>query len=154
MGEHPLPSRSFHQGHAHFWDRVLSRRQFVTAAAAAAGGALASTTLSPLVYAAQAFPAASQGAVLPNPIPGGIQPLGPGTPIFHVFVPDPNNPDIEPSSITDFNGRIGTAEVKGSGIGTQGRIQTPLNFDCDVRFMDGVYVGVDSKKHRGTFTFI
>jgi len=124
------------------------------AAAAVAGGAVASKTLSPLVYAAEAFPVRSTGAVPPKPIPGGIQPLGPGTPIFHVFIPDPTNPDIEPSSITDFNGRIGTAEVQGTGVGTLGGIETPLNFDCDVRFMEGPYVGVDNKVHSGAFTFI
>jgi hypothetical protein len=142
---------SAHAGHAHFWERALSRRQFCQTAAGLAAGAFGAgliSPLTPLLYAS------GGGVVLPNPIPGGIQPFGPGTPVFHVFLPDPNNPDVEPSTITDFNGRIGTCEVQGTGIGTMGGTSTPLNFDCDVRFMDGTYVGVDAKVHHSSFVFI
>ena len=76
MRDYRLPSLPFHRGHTHFWERVLSRRRFVMAAAAVAGGAVASKTLSPLVYAAEAFPVRSTGAVPPKPIPGGTSPFG------------------------------------------------------------------------------
>jgi hypothetical protein len=68
--------------------------------------------------------------------------LFPGTP-FHVMFPDSE----EPSSITDFNGFVGATDIQGTG--TSG-----LLFDLDMRFMKGVYVGMDGRVHRGTFGFV
>jgi hypothetical protein len=89
----------------------------------------------------------------PRHIPGGIQPFGPGTEVFHVFLPGEGN---EPSTITDFHGSIGIAMVDGTGkgINTKTGATTPLTFDTDTRFMQGVYIGVDGEKHRGTFALI
>jgi len=89
----------------------------------------------------------------PRPIPGGIQPFGPGTEVFHIFLPGRG---AEPSTITDFHGFIGIADTQGTGTGTDTRTgaTTTLLFDNDTRFMQGVYIGVDGKKHRGTFGFI
>jgi hypothetical protein len=89
----------------------------------------------------------------PRPIPGGIQPFGPGTEVFHVFLPGRG---AEPSTITDFHGFIGIADTQGTGTGTNTHTgaTTTLLFDNDTRFMQGVYIGVDGKKHRGTFGFI
>lgn len=53
-----------HPGHAHFWDRAVSRRQFVQTTAAAAGLLLA----SPWKAAADTVPGNT-----PKPIPGGFQ---------------------------------------------------------------------------------
>jgi len=89
----------------------------------------------------------------PRPIPGGIQPFGPGTEVFHVF---PIAPGVELSTITDFHGAIGGAEVQGTGTATKTDTgaTTPLLFDVDMRFIQGVYVGMDGERHRGTFSFI
>jgi hypothetical protein len=57
----------------------------------------------------------------------------------------------DPSSIDDFNGFIGVAHVQGTGTDNNGN---PLLWDTDVRFMQGVYQGVDGNLHRGTFTFV
>ncbi len=135
-------------GHTHFWERaMLSRRQFLGTAAGATGIVLGSGLWMP----GQAL-ARGDGAA-PRPIPGGLQPFGPGTEVFHLFLPGEGN---EPITITDFHGLIGLANVDGTGTGTDTTTgaTTPLTFDNDTRFMQGVYIGVDGKKHRGTFGFI
>jgi hypothetical protein len=60
-------------------------------------------------------------------------------------------PGLDPSSITDFNGFVGVAEVQGTGKTNTGET---LLFDTDMRFMSGVYVGVDGAVHKGAFGFI
>jgi hypothetical protein len=64
-------------------------------------------------------------------------------------------PGLDPSSITDFNGFVGVADVQGTGTGTNpdGSTETLL-FDTDMRFMSGVYVGQDGAVHKGTFGFV
>jgi hypothetical protein len=61
----------------------------------------------------------------PRPIPGGFD----GT-----FTPVPSDPFIQ-----------GTA--RGSDGSTYG-------FDTDMRFMEGTYVGLDGRVHKGSFGFI
>lgn len=87
----------------------------------------------------------------PRPVPGGIQPFGPGTETFHLFLPGPGN---EPSLIGDFNGFIARGEIQGTGTGKDATGTTPLLFDVDAGFMQGEYVGMDGRVHRGTFGFI
>jgi hypothetical protein len=64
-------------------------------------------------------------------------------------------PGIDPSSIGDFNGFVGVADVQGTGTATNpdGSTETLL-FDTDMRFMSGVYVGLDGAVHKGTFGFV
>jgi hypothetical protein len=64
-------------------------------------------------------------------------------------------PGIDPSSITDFNGFVGVADVQGTGTATNpdGSTETLL-FDTDMRLMSGVYVGQDGAVHKGTFGFV
>lgn len=64
-------------------------------------------------------------------------------------------PGMDPSSITDFNGFVGVAQVQGTGTGTNpdGSVETLL-FDTDMRFMSGVYVGQDGAVHKGAFGFV
>ncbi len=133
-------------GHTHFWERaLLSRRQFMTVAAGATGVVLGSGLWMPGL--------ASAHGNAPRPIPGGIQPFGPGTEVFHVF---PIAPGVEPSTITDFHGSIGAAEIQGTGTATHTDTGTTssLVFDVDMRFMQGVYIGMDNETHNGTFAFI
>lgn len=126
-------------GHTHFWERaMLSRRQFLGTAAGATGIVLGSGLWIP----GQAL-AWGDGAA-PRHIPGDTPFLGPGTEVFHVFVPGRGN---EPSTIFDFDGT-------GTGTDTRTGATTRLTFDNDMRFMQGAYIGVDGKKHRGTFGFI
>src|SRR5207247_2625638 len=63
--DHPI-------GHWHFWDRALSRRQFLGTAAAAGGVAAAASLWGPgLAHAA------ARGAGTPRPIPGTVAPGAP-----------------------------------------------------------------------------
>jgi hypothetical protein len=92
--------------------------------------------------------AAWAGGADPKPIPGGLVVGDQG---YHVFLPGATN---EPSTITDFDGVVGILQVQGSGTGRQGGAVVPLNFDNDMRFMQGRYIGQDGRLHHGTFGFI
>jgi hypothetical protein len=90
----------------------------------------------------------------PLPIPGGRFVPNPfGGPDVHLNVPGPADSTVpgvggDPGTITDFNGFSGVAEVEGTGTDGDGN---PLLWRADVRFMQGVYRGVDGDLHRGTF---
>jgi hypothetical protein len=127
-------------GHAHFWQRALSRRQVIRAGA---GGAVAATLLSSSLWVPELAYAAAPVPSDPRPIP---LTLGP----FHVQLLGPGQ---EPSTITDFNGFVGVADVQGTGTGT-GPGAGALLFDTDMRFMSGEYVGVDGKHYHSTFGFV
>lgn len=131
----------------------MSRREFVrnTGVSIAGGVALGAGILRPI----RAHAAAPDD---PLPIPGGSPTLGGG---FHVYGPSPTgfiDPiDAEPASITNFNGVVGLAYV--DGMVTQTRVsdghQERYPFVAsDMRFMQGVYRGVDGKPRQGTFGFI
>jgi hypothetical protein len=94
----------------------------------------------------------------PLPIPAGIPNPFPGMPTLHLNLPGPADapptpPHVghDPSTITDFNGFVGVARVQGTG--TDGS-NNSLFWDADLRFMDGVYRGVDGRVHNGTFVFV
>jgi hypothetical protein len=146
-GDFPTHEESHHSqhyvGHTHFWERaMMSRRRFIGAAAGTTGAILGSALWMPKL----ALAAGSD----PNPIPGGFEVAGK---FFHVFNLGEGS---EPSSITDFKGFVGVADVQGTGtanyIGT-GRHET-LNFDTDLRFMQGTYIGMDGNLYSDTFGFI
>jgi hypothetical protein len=120
----------------------MSRRHFIGAAAATTGAVLGSGLWIPAI-------ALADGST-PRHIPGGFHAFGK---FFHVFLPGPVN---EPSTITDFHGFVGVAEIQGSGTGTNTRTgeKRTLLFDVDVRFMKGTYIGLDGQTHTGTFGFI
>ena len=134
-------------GHTHFWERAtMSRRQFMTTAAGATGVVLASGLWMP--------GRALADNAAPKPIPGDWQPFGPGTEVFHV---DALSPGLtENSTIFDFHGTIGAAIIDGTGIGTNTKtgVTTSLTFDTDMRFIQGVHIGLDGEKHFGTFSLI
>ena len=130
----------------------VSRRRFMQATGGvAAGAAIAGQLLRPrTLYAAGDDPL---------PLPSGS--LGP----FRVFAPyrldDPNlqldPPDAEPATITNFNGVVGLAyidsTVRRTKISTGETVELPSLFS-DMRFMSGVYRGVDGKPRQGTFALI
>jgi len=123
---------------------MLSRRQFMTAAAATTGVVLGSGLWMPGL--------AQASGNAPRPIPGGFPLFGK---FFHVDPSSPG-PNAENSSIFDFHGSIGAADIRGTGTGTNtdnGSTHSLL-FDVDMRFMQGVYIGLDGEKHYGTFSFI
>jgi hypothetical protein len=125
---------------------AVSRRQFLgTAGATGVGLGLGSGLLT----SAAAVADSGGSAVLPRPIPSGfVTPVG----VFiHHHLPGRG---IEASQITDFRGTIGLAQLAGTGTGTLNGTSSKLNFEIDNRFMQGTYVGVDGRRHRGTFGFI
>jgi hypothetical protein len=140
------PGGHRHRGHAHFWQRAaLTRRRLIRTAAGGTAAALA----APLWLPALAQAAPPSGAA-PRPIPSGQQFFGPGTEVFHVFL----GKGEENSTITDFNGAIAAAHILGTATEIHGSTRTPgLIVDGDVRFMKGLYVGVDGRVHQGTFGF-
>jgi hypothetical protein len=93
----------------------------------------------------------------PLPIPGGFLVPNPfGGPDGHFNRPGPADSAVrglggEPSSITDFNGFVGVAMVDGTGTDGSGNF---LLWEADVRFMKGVYRGVDGDIHQGAFAFV
>jgi hypothetical protein len=150
--------------HTHLWERGFSRRSFIHRAAGATGLALGSGLSMPALadqdrrrderdeFEDREGDAAD--AASPLPIPGGTQGI-PGNPeVLHFFFPAPN---AEPSLITDFRGFVGLASARGTGTGinTETGERVALEFDTDLRFMKGAYVGMcDRERHRGTFAFI
>jgi hypothetical protein len=136
-----------HVGHAHFWERFLSRRRFLQAAAGTTGVVLSSG----LGWPGRAL--AGDKKSPPKPIPETIQPF-PDLPDFiHHILPGPVDQGHEPSQITDFNGLVGLCRITGSGT-EKGMGFGKLNFQADMGFMKGVYVGEDGRHHRATFAFI
>jgi hypothetical protein len=128
----PVPRR--HRPH------TLSRRRFLGGAAAALGA----TAVLPGSAMAR-----TRTDATPQPIPGGFTIDGV---TFHV---NGFGLDMEPSTITDFNGFVGICDVRGAGTSTNpdGSTETLL-FDTDMRFMVGEYVGADRRMHHGTFGFV
>ena len=126
-----------------------SRSQFLRRGAVAAGAAATVGLLEPLT-------AFGRSAGSPNPIPGGLKFLD-APPFFEPVTKDPDihilGPTIgsEASSITDFNGALAAAEIQGGAHGSDG---TVYDFDADMRFMQGAYIDVDGRLHKGTFGFI
>ena len=141
----PAESPPHHHAHAQLFPGAMSRRRFMGTAAGAAGAVLTSNLWWPAAAAAS-----EHVEHAPRPIPGGID-VGGTT--FHVFLPGSGN---EPSTITDFKGLVGLANIGGTGTGrdlTTGKTTT-LVFDADMRFMKGTFVDNDGHHRHGTFGFV
>jgi hypothetical protein len=85
----------------------------------------------------------------------------PGSPIlapFHIWAPIfVDSIDAEPATITNFNGVVGIAYLSGNVTRTNrrtGEVLVKPFVDADMRFMQGVYRGVDGKPRQGTFGFV
>jgi hypothetical protein len=140
-------------GHAHFWQRAMSRRQFARTAAGTAtlGAGLGAGLWRPRL-------AEAHGSHEPQPIPGGTPALGGA---FHLFGPTPDGSfdpiDAEPSTITDFNGFLGLAYISGTVTRTNtltGEVRTLPSLNSDMRFMKGVFRGTDGLIHQGAFALV
>jgi hypothetical protein len=88
----------------------------------------------------------------PRPIPGGLRLsdfsyVASGADL-HFFPPGIS---FEMSTITDFVGVVGGSETRGTARGSDGSTYV---FDCDMRFMQGVYVDLEGRQHNGSFGFI
>jgi hypothetical protein len=129
-------------GHAHFWERAMSRGALLKGAAGAGAAALTSGLWMPALARAGGHTTTAAPKPVPaNPALGGL----------HLYLPGEN---AEPSSITDLNGFVGIGAVRGAGTATLADGSTQrLFFEVDNRFMRGEYVGEDGRLHHGTFGF-
>jgi hypothetical protein len=137
----------------------LDRRRFVLTAAGTVGS-VASLAWPRPTDAAISPSSTKHGVQVPSPIPGGIE-LAPGL-VIHVFAP--GNPavtlpftgitlqglDVEPTTITDFNGSTAVAYHVGTARASDGRT---YNLETDIRAFEGEYV-VDGVSHRGSFALV
>jgi hypothetical protein len=99
----------------------------------------------------------------PKFIPGGTLLPFKTTP-FHFFFPTPNpfstdtiaNGGGDLSTIYDFSGSVGVAEINGDGKGTDTAtgVTTDMFWAADVRFMKGSYKGTEGDTRTGAFAFI
>ena len=101
------------------------------------------------VFATPAFARGKPGD--PKPITGGLSahfvPV-PSNPFIHVLPPFP---PFEMSTIGDFSGTLGAADIQGTAHGSDG---TTYTFDADMRFMEGTYVDTHGNLQHGAFAFI
>src|SRR5205807_869777 len=121
-----------------------SRRQLLKAGTGVVGGVA-------LGGFALATPANAKASFEPTPIPGGFDenfnPV-PTNPFIHVLPPVVG---FEMATITDFNGVVGAAEIRGTARGSDG---TTYAFDTDMRFMRGRYIATDGRLRDGAFAFV
>jgi hypothetical protein len=141
-GSWPVPSDS--ESSSHHARHGISRRAFIGGAAAATGASLGSGLLTPAAGSAASLSGRAPRPTTATTTINGIS--------FHFTS---FGPGVDPSSITDFKGFVGVADVRGKGTARNpdGSVETLL-FDTDMRFMKGVYVGRDGAVHRGTFGFV
>jgi hypothetical protein len=125
----------------------VSRRRFLrtSAGALAVGATFGRQLLRPMV--------AQAAGTDPIPVAGSpnLAPFNVWAPIFVDSI------DAEPATITNFNGNVGIAYLSGSVTRTNrvtGEVDTLPFLDADMRFMQGVYRGVDGKPRQGTFGFV
>ena len=122
--------------------RAMTRRRLLQTMAGATGAALAAGTRFPAFAHAGPHDASSA----PRPIPGGGFVIE--GQLLHV---NNLNEGHDESTIFDFNGFLGSTFVLGQGTAGDG---TRLGHFVDMRLMEGVYVGLDGKRHQETFAFI
>lgn len=99
----------------------------------------------------------------PKPIPGGIDSEDENVGFIHWWLPGPTDAttpilgipgfglDVDPSTITDFEGVSALAVVAGTVRDGDGN---PYDCEFDVRAMKGRYVGVDGVERKGAFAFL
>jgi hypothetical protein len=137
---------------------VVDRRRFMAGATAALTSAGLGAALG---WPGQAVAATASDpnwdTPVPKPIPGGVAPG------FHVWVPGPRRVtlpfsraplaglNVDPSTITDFEGTVALAYHAGTARGSDGRV---YNLETDIRAFAGTYVAVDGSSHEGSFVYI
>ena len=156
---HP-PDQSLQVAHTH----GFSRRGFIHTAAGATALAFGpGRSLSALADDDdhhQTLPA-------PTPVPGGFDLSGfglvPPYDFIHTFAPGQagivlpftgvalQGLNVEPGTITDFDGATAVAYHVGEAKGSDGNT---YNLETDFRVMDGLYVAVDGTTRHGSFALI
>jgi hypothetical protein len=146
-----------------FQEKWLSRRNLLRGAVGTAAGAglvLGSGVRLPAFADEEEEEGEQNGCQSPpRPIPHISTPPG-----AHFFFPGPvdanattsPNTGHDPSIITDFSGVVANADLILSGTGTDLNtgMSATYDFHTDMRFMRGVFVGLDNERHHGTIGFI
>jgi hypothetical protein len=159
----PLPfNQGLHVGHTH----GFSRRGFIRTAAGATALAFG-PGLSLRALAHDDGDDDKQTLPAPKPIPGGTDLSGlrldPPYDFIHFFPPGPvgivlpftgvalQGLNVEPSTLTDFDGATALAYHIGEARGSDGHT---YNLETDFRVMEGKYVAVDGTTRHGSFALI
>ena len=154
-----------YQGHADSCRCDVSRRRFLGfTAGAVAGVAGVATGSLPLPALAGEHDEHDcdddhERVAAPRPIPGGVTigpPLisPPAVMIHHFGFGAAVIPFREPSQITDFKGLVTSCRTTGMGTGTDAAgTRTRLAYQVDNGVMEGKYIGLDGRRHKGTFGF-
>jgi hypothetical protein len=87
----------------------------------------------------------------PLPLPGGLIPG-----VAQLWIPGPvdfgfQGTDVDPNTITNFQGFAAMAYLAGVTVGSDGVTYEQFH---DMRLFQGNYVTADGTHHRGTFVFI
>jgi hypothetical protein len=142
---------------------VLDRRRFVLNTAGMVTGVASLAQPSATIATPVQLPTHSLGKKIsppPSPIPGGLE-VSPGF-VIHIFgTGDPSVTlpftgitlqgfDVEPSTITDFNGSTALAYHVGRARGSDGRT---YDLETDIRAFEGEYVA-DGEVRHGSFALI
>jgi hypothetical protein len=140
-------------------DGSIGRRRFMTGAVGTVASACIVGTIEGPASTASAR-ARRNVQPAPTPIPGGLD-IGGGL-VIHTYGPgDPTITlpftgfvlggfDVEPGTITDFDGSSAVAFHVGTAQGSDGRT---YNLETDLRAYEGSYV-VDGQEYRGSFALV
>jgi hypothetical protein len=148
------------------WKKIqqkwISRRNLIRGAAGTAAGAgllLGSGLRSSVLADDEGEGERNKCKPVARPVPHITAPPG-----AHFFFPGPvdaspvtsPNTGHDPSIITDFSGVIANADLIFSGTGTDlnSGASAKYDFHADMRFMNGIFVGLDNEQHRGAIGFI
>jgi hypothetical protein len=139
---------------------AVSRRRFMQTAAIGAAGVMGSLT-GPVPGVAHGDDFPRDCVVPPKPVPGGVQ--IPDGPQIHVWAPgDPSVTlpfsggtlmgfDVDPGTITDFQGLSAAAFHAGTAVGSDG---ATYNLETDLRAYKGAYIAADGRRRVASFAFI
>ena len=147
-------------------EKWLTRRNLIRGAAGTAAGA------GLLLGSGMRLPALAdddedkEKCGLPLPLPHTTAgPFGP----LHFYFPGPidgsaaatdatgTHPEgRDPSTITNFEGFVGNVDLtfSGTGMDTKTGATALYQFHTDTRFMKGVFIASDERRHHGAFAFI
>ena len=160
-------NQGLHVGHTHGWEPGISRRRFIHTAAAGATALAFGSGLSSRAFARADHIGHGEPLPEPKPIPGGTDLSGlglkPPYDFIHQFAPGPKGVvlpftgvplqglNVEPSTITAFDGATALAYHVGKATGSDGKT---YNLETDIRVMEGRYVSVEGTRRQGAFAEI
>jgi hypothetical protein len=149
-------------------EKWLSRRNLIRGAAGTAAGAglLLGSGLRLSARVDDEDDEGRETCGLPLPLPHTT--AGPFGPI-HFYFPGPIDGSAaatdatgthaegrDPSTITNFEGFVGQVDLtfSGTGMDTKTGATAAYKFHTDTRFMKGVFIASDERRHHGAFAFI